>query len=444
VFRKTLFLIVLCASIMGLLNAGAALAQVSTPEQEARLRKMTAAPLDHDNTFAFVKASIATRDYEAAIAALERILLYNPHLTRAKYELGVLYYRMASYHQSVLHLEDAASDPALDPAIRRRLEAFLPLAQKQLQASRFTGVVQVGIRYNSNLLGLPSFGPLSSFGITALPANPQRIRGDSGAFALADVSHTYDFQNARGDSWQTRVAGYGTRQFRETDFSIGLFEASTGPVLALAPEMLPGVMINPTLNGGASMIDGRRYGSSFGGGVNLIVPLSSFFTITAGLDGRRIDVQSVQGGLGSDTLSSGTLWTGSLAVNWSVTDAITFNGKVFSRRNTAERGGIDTNHLGLEASVKLEFDPPTDAIGLRWSVTPFVRYTQVDFSRPEPAIDPRVKRRDGQLRAGVQFDAPITPLLGFSGTAQITEVSSNIPNFRSSSWSVMAGPTLRF
>lgn len=425
-------------------HAGSASSQEPTLEQSQTFQRMQQAPTDHDNTFAYIRASIAARDYEGAIAALERILTYNPDLSRAKYELGVLYFRLKSYEQAAVHFEDARQDPSLDPAVSRRIDGFMPEVRKQLAQSRFTGVFQLGYRYNSNVAGVPGSGLMRSFGLDLLVPRTFRNRGDGSAFVLGEVSHVYDFQNQRGDIWETRLAGYATRQFTLSSLDVGLFEFSTGPRLALAPDALPGWTIRPYAATGGSMIDAHRYGMAYGGGVTIGIPVTQFFGLEAGIDGQRLSIRQFGQFDNQGILSTGSLWTASLAANWSATDAVTFSGKTFVRRNSADNGGISSNHFGLEGSVKVDFAPPTDAIGMNWSVTPFVRYTMVDFVRANPVVDPTIKRQDRQFRAGVQLDMPFTATWGLNLATQYTHNASNIRNFRSSSWSILAGPTMRF
>jgi Tetratricopeptide repeat len=415
------------------------LAQVSTSDQQVTLDRMRASPTDHENTYAYVRASITARDYEAAIAALERILQYNPGLSRAKYELGVLYFRLGSFAKAVLHFEDAATDASLDPNIRRRLDGFLPDARKELQASRFYGVLQTGLRYSSN-----KNGSLTPAGPVQANLFPLRNGGGTSAFILGDVSHIYDFQNQRGDRWETGLSGFASHQFSNRDMNVAFFDISTGPRLALVPDWLPGVTIRPYVGGGSSFVGGNSYSNNFGGGVSLRVPFSPFFAVDFGIDGRKVDVAVPGVGLSRDILATGSLWSASIGAKWSVTDYATFNGKAFIRRNKADNNGFDSDHAGLEASLKIDFDAPVESIGFRWSATPYVRYTSIAFKQIEVINTGPIRRKDQQLRAGLQLDTPLTRHIGFSSAFEFTQNLSNIRNYRSTGWSVMAGPTIRF
>ena len=61
-----------------------------------------------------------------------------------------------------------------------------------------------------------------------------------------------------------------------------------------------------------------------------------------------------------------------------------------------------------------------------------------------PFVDPLVGRVDRQLRTGAQLDMPVTQTFGVNALVQFTRNYSTIPNYRSTSWSGLIGPTIRF
>ena len=64
-------------------------------------------PADLEVTMRYANLAVQLKDYEAAIPALERILLFNPDLPRIKQELGVLYYKLDSMDMARSYLEDS-------------------------------------------------------------------------------------------------------------------------------------------------------------------------------------------------------------------------------------------------------------------------------------------------------------------------------------------------
>ncbi|HEX2726352.1 MAG TPA: tetratricopeptide repeat protein, partial [Beijerinckiaceae bacterium] len=190
-------------------------------------------PANHELTFEYVRVAKAAGDYEAAIGALERLLFYNPDLSRVKYEVGALYYRLGSFEMAARYFRDALASPSLDPVTRARVDAYLPQAEKELSPSRWSGFFQTGLRYQSNASFTPT-GEVLRLGGQDFLLGPSARRGpDWNWFGIAGISHDYDLQNQRGDTIETRVLGYGVKQFRFGELDLGFVEASFGPRLAL-------------------------------------------------------------------------------------------------------------------------------------------------------------------------------------------------------------------
>ncbi len=423
----------------------AAQAQSVVVDQATLLPRVIANPSDHDANFAYARASVEARDYEAAIVALERMLFFNPNLTRAKYELGALYYRLKSYDMALRYFDDALKTPGLEPDLRARIAIMLPAAQKEMEPSRLSGVLQLGVGYSSNVPLAPPFGFIRSYGADIPNPGPYYQRGGANLTALGEVRHVYDFENQRGDLWETRFAGVGTSQFAVGALSSVLFEASTGPRLALAPETLPGASIRPYVVGSYATMALGRLGSSVGGGVAARIPIGNVFQIEPGVEWRHLDIAATSRFLEvASTLNTGSQWTGSLATRWSATDRLTFDAKVLWGRNSSLTNTLSSRRLGLEGAARYEFDPPSEMIGWRWSATPFVRYLETRFDAPDVFVDPFVTRVDRQWRIGSQFDMPITKMFGVAALVQYMRNNSNLPNYRASAWSGLIGPTLRF
>lgn len=425
--------------------ACAAQAQTVSLDQSTLLPRVIANPSDHDANFAYARASVEARDFEAAIVALERTLFFNPNLTRAKYELGALYYRLKSYDMALRYFEDALKSPGLEPDLRARIEIMLPAAQKEMEPSRLSGVLQLGVGYSSNVPLAPSFGFIRSNGVDVPNPGPYYQRGGANLTALGEVRHIYDFENQRGDVWETRFAGIGTSQLAFGELSSALFEVSTGPRLAIAPEALPGATVRPYVVGSYATMALGRLGSSLGAGVTARFPIGNVFQIEPGVEWRHLDIAATSRVLEvASTANTGSQWTGSLAARWSATDRLTFDAKVLGGRNASLTGALSSRRFGLEGAARYEFDPPSETIGWRWSVTPFVRYVETRFDAPDVFVDPFVTRVDRQWRVGSQFDMPITKMFGVAAMVQYMRNNSNLPNYRASAWSGLIGPTLRF
>ncbi len=422
-------------------NFGAARAQ-TVDEQQQLFLQMVSNPANHEITFAYVKVATERSDYEAAIGALERLLFYNPSLTRVKYELGSLYFRLGSYEMARRYYREALASPDIDAITKSRIEAYLPQADKQLQQSRLSGFVQTGIRSQTNANFAPAGNLLVGGTSLALLPTAQR-RSDINWFGLAGVSHDYDLQNQRGDILETRVVGYLTAQDRLSNLNVGFFDVSFGPRLALAPELLPGWTIKPYVVAGNTWLGGAQYASSGGAGVSLKIPVNSRFSLSPDFEWRRSDF--TLGTLANvSTFNTGDTYTGGLSGSVKLSQRIAFDARSVVRRGDSALAFQAFNQWGLEGALTFEFTPPFEMIARNWSVAPFVRYYETRFDAPNPFIDPATTRRDNQWTVGALFNAPINNTFGISAAIQYDKTNSTISNYRLDNFSVMAGPTARF
>jgi hypothetical protein len=439
--RRVIFVLSALGFVLG---TSGTLAQSPLTEQDRLLPELQAKPTDYEVNYSYVRASIDARDYEAAIVALERLLFFNPGLTRAKYELGVIYFRLHSYAIARRYFEEVLASPNLEPSIRRRIEIMLPAAAKELEPSRFYGVFQVGSRYSSNATQVPGSGLILAYSRSVLPLGPYYSAPDGNVFALGDVLHVYDFQNQRADTIETHFSGIATRQFRFGELSTMLGEISFGPRLAIAPELAPGATVRPYAIGGGSMLGGSSFNSGVGGGVSLRLPVGMFFSLEPGAEWRHTDARDSWTWGAQNTINTGSLWSASMAGRWSLTENLNVDVRGWYQRNPSWTNYLSSDQFGFDATVKIEFPPPSDEIGWKWSLTPFVRYADLRFDAANPFVDIFVARHDRQIRVGTQLDMPITPMFGGNALIQYTRNDSNIPNFRSTAWSALIGPTLRF
>jgi hypothetical protein len=424
------------------MSCGTSLAQTSVLQQQLFERTLRE-PTNHELTFEYARVAVGNGDFEAAIGALERLLFYNPALTRVKYELGTLYFRMGSYEMAKRYFVEALQDPNLNPVTRARIETYLPDAEKQLQQSRFSGYFNTGVRYQSNPSFAPSSGAVRLGGQDfALLPSVQR-RSDWNWYGIVGLSHDYDFQNQRGDLFETRFVGYATHQFRVRDIDIALFDLSLGPRLALAPEWWPGASVKLYGVGGRAWIDGRSYLATAGAGVSFALPVMSRWTLGPEFEWRRASIDSgpfipVTG------FGSGEWFAGGISSNAKLNEWMKLDTRGLFRRGESNFVFQSFDQWTAEAALTIEFAPPFEMMSRHWSVVPFAKYILTDFDAANPFIDPLVVRRDRQWIVGAQFNAPIAKGFGVTTTVQYDKVESNIRNYTQENFSVMVGPTARF
>ena len=429
-------------AVSALLSAGPARAD-DAAEQQQLFERMVREPTNYDVTFQFVHVATARQDYEAAIGALERLLLYQPRLTRVKYELGILYFRLGSYEMAKHYFTEALNSPDLDPITRERIETYLPDADKQTQQSRLSGFAQTGLRYQSNANFSPTSGTINLGGQSFALAPVGQKHADGNWFGMLGLSHDYDFRDGRGDQFETRFIGYATAQFKLSDLDVALFDISAGPRFAIAPEILPGLSIKPYAVAGKAWVGGASYLTSGGAGVTMTVPVMPHLVLTPGFEWRSADVNSgviipVTG------FGSGNWYTGSLGATANLTSMIKLETVGLYRTGSADLAFQSFHQWEGDAAVTFEFAPPFALASRNWSIAPFVRYIHTAFDAANPAINPLITEVDRELAYGLIFNTPFWRNVAVQTMVQYDRTDSTLPNYTQRNFSVMSGPSVRF
>src|SRR3984885_10419331 len=106
-------------------------------KKTALFQQMLRDPSNLDVTFAYADVSAQLGDNEAAVAALERMLLFNPNLPRVDLELGVLYFRMGSFEAAQTYFDKAKSfNPPQE--VTARVDEYLAKIHTAEQVNQFT------------------------------------------------------------------------------------------------------------------------------------------------------------------------------------------------------------------------------------------------------------------------------------------------------------------
>ena len=205
--------------------SGPAFAQVApppAPPSEADLRaeadllfkRMLVKPNDLDTTFRFSEIETKLGDYEAAIGALERMLFYNPNLPRVKLELGLLYFRLHSFEMARSYFEAAVAAPDTPQDVRDEVAKFLAAIDRGVSDNQFAFYAQFGLRYQTNANAGPNSQVVQALGQNAVLSSQFKRTPDWNAFGISTMHHFYDFNNQRGDGWESDLSLYYARQFK--------------------------------------------------------------------------------------------------------------------------------------------------------------------------------------------------------------------------------------
>lgn len=425
-------------------STGGAAAQDPRAEQAQLAQTIRLHPTDYPSIYRYVLLSVELKDYEAAIGALERLLAFNPHLSRAQKELGLVYARLGAYETAALHLRAALTAGDLDPVQKAQIEAFLPDIEKQTQTSRWSGRLQTGLRSQSNASYIPGDGLFLVGGVGVGVVSASQRRADFNAFQLGEIANDTDLDVQGNATLETRFKGYATQQFHLNRYNVGVFGLTTGPRLALAPELWPGASVRPYATGMTSYVGGTNYLNAGGAGVSLRLPITEAISIEPGVEWRHLAVASNGLFLTVATIASGNTVTASIGGSYKPSEDVRLETRVAFTRANAYIVSQSFDQIDAQALARVDFDPPFELIGRKWSIAPYGRIFQIVFDAADPVVEPWRARRDVAWATGVMLEAPVTPWLGFSSTFEYSRNDSNLPNFKTNNLSVSFGPVARF
>ena len=206
------------------------------PEYDAAFEAMFKDPTDLDRTFDYALIARHAGDFEGAVGALERMLIYDPKLPVVHYELARLYATLGS-NAAARRYYMSALDLAPPDDIRERIAAELAFLERTSAASRWSGSVFTGLRWQANANAAPDNGRVLIGGIDARLAPENRERNDASILASVSLDHRYDLGRDPAVFWNSRLQGYGARQRDLNQLDLALFSVTSGPEFHLSGDL---------------------------------------------------------------------------------------------------------------------------------------------------------------------------------------------------------------
>jgi hypothetical protein len=406
--------------------------------EDPLFQTMLSRPASLDTTLRYAVSTEQAGDIEASVGALERLLFFNPKLSRVRFELGTLYFRLGSYEMARGYFQTAQAASDATAEMKQRAQEYLDAIDKKLQPDQWSGYAQTGFRYQTNA----SYGPnqQSLLGATR-PINSLFVpQPDGNWFGILGLNYVHDFGTQNGDVFEANIAAYDAQQFALTSVDTGFLDIRAGPRFGILQDSLSGASIKPYVAATGATLADAAYLGSIGGGVTMHLNWanvgfdpyvevrrmnyrdSALYPFASGLDGTLTTValpavgQIIQG------------------VRWQARFAFYHSDDSFPWYSY-DRYAFD---LWLPCLV------PSPWGGRSWTVTPSLGVSPWLYKQPDPATDPFTTERDLEWRVGVGLDIPIQDKFGLGVQLQYRALNSNIPGNTVKGFSVTMGPTVSF
>lgn len=186
-----------------LLASVATLSLISTPisaqtaaqdaERQAVYQQLLADPTNRDLMRAYAQLSVEAREFEGAVATLERLVDLEPTNTSARVELAIAYFALGSYAVAEYHLAAAQASGALSPDEAARVARYQEESVERADGSELDGRIEAGVAFTQEA-------------------------GESGEFFNANLDYRFDLGGPNVTMWVTEFA-YTNYQPGDTSLS---------------------------------------------------------------------------------------------------------------------------------------------------------------------------------------------------------------------------------
>ena len=444
--RRVLHLIRAICFIATMAYGGAAFAQIFSANTQATLdtlyQRILRDPTNVALTLQYAQMAKYYGDYEAAISAYERLLLFNPTLSEIKYELGVLYFLLESYPAARSYFEAVAASRNISTDSRNNTIAYLKEIDRRLSPSRFTAYFHTGLRHQSNANAGSAAGLVRFGGQDVTLDSAFAKKSDWNAYSLTALNFEHDLGD-RGDTFEAGLAGYYARQFQIQRVNLGAAELQVGPRLLFLPEYISGTTTKfyGIVNG--VFLGDQPYFRTYGAGMSLRSKLNPVTIVETSIEyrDRKFYDSADYPTAGEQT---GELFTYSLVGSGMIFGPVRWFGRVSYDWNRSDFTFWSYRRPSVELGMPMTFNLTTFGASRQGVVSPYVGGSLTDFKIPNPAFDPIVTRRDVMWYVGTTAEANIVGQVSLRLNVHYLRNDSNIINFAYRNLSVSFGPAFRF
>jgi hypothetical protein len=427
--------------------------------KEALFQEMLRNPANLDVAFAYADVAARLGDYEAAVSALERMLLFNPNLPRVDLELGALYFRMGSYSVARDYFERAAAaNPP--PEVRARIAEYLAQIAKRQSRSQLSGYVFLGGQYQSDANVAPG-SPLILSPIGPVLLNSQFVKQASGSvFASGSLLYSYDLETQNHDTLEVTSVGYVNHYLNQavSRLDLDLLEVTAGPRFNFPNGGLLGdkfASVKPYAIFDEVGLGENQYFSAYGVGTEYDeivwsdLALKSVFEFRQKNFTNAVDRPLSTGLDGSDKLFS-------LSATKPLTENSALNFE-FDYLDQSTRLDYYTNDsYAVTGAYRIHYAAPFTVSPFPWESSLFLGRAWSIYAAPDPCCNTSGNPFPGiypagyssqltqRWRFGVTEAVPVTARISLVVQLERDIVSSNLPIYAYTNDSVLVGPQIRF
>jgi tetratricopeptide (TPR) repeat protein len=437
------------AVVAALTAAIPAAAQQPTPVSDTRaaydaafeetLRK----PADPATLLRYAELAVQVGNIEGAISALERLLLIDGDQPKIKLELGVLYYRLASYEAARGYLESARASPRASAETKERASQFLAEVDSKSGKSQFSGDLLFGIGYSTNANTGPA-GAIQSFGSTVVPTPTVSGRPDFNVIGAGTLRHRYDLGRQDNGALESDLGFYGSRQFQVSEANVYLFDLTTGPRTSPFEDgWLNDMTVKPFFTGRYVSVNNQPSYWAWGAGMEATTPLGPQINSALTLFGRRRAFMNNNDAPTND-LSSGNEAVAVLDLRVELTSYLTLSLNGAFTRYIADVDFESYTELGFGGALQVRFPDPLGFNGRTWTATASASTAQAAYDAADVTVNPFIARNQFDTNLGFVLLVPLNDRLTLVGQANYNNRTASLSNYAYQAVTTLVGIGWRF
>ena len=400
-------------------------------QKEQLFQQMFRDPANLDVTFAYADVSARLGDYEAAVSALERMLLFNPNLPRVQLEIGALYLKMGSYELARDYFDKAlAANPP--PEVKARVEQS-----------------DANVAGSSQILT-----PVFPFPV--LLNTPFTKQGSGSVFGSGSLLYSYDLETQNRDTFEITGVGYLSHYFNSavTRLDLSLLELTAGPRFNFpngGPLGEKLASLKPYMIGDEVGLGWNQYFAAGGLGIEYDQIVWNDLALKTAFEFRHKDYTNapdrpLSTGLnGNDKLLT-------LSAAKPITDNTVLNLEFDYLDQATELAFYTNTTYAVARSYRIRYEDPTGFTPYSWESAPFVGRAWSYYAAPDPCCNtsgnPLMPGISTQLtqrwRFGFTQTWPVADAVAIVAQLERDIISSNVPLYSYNNTSFLIGPQIRF
>ena len=425
-------------------------------QKEQLFQQMFRDPANLDVTFAYADVSARLGDYEAAVSALERMLLFNPNLPRVQLEIGALYLKMGSYELARDYFDKAlAANPP--PEVKARVEQYLSEIEKSQSRHHLSGYVFFGGQYQSDANVAGSSQILTPvFPFPVLLNTPFTKQGSGSVFGSGSLLYSYDLETQNRDTFEITGVGYLSHYFNSavTRLDLSLLELTAGPRFNFpngGPLGEKLASLKPYMIGDEVGLGWNQYFAAGGLGIEYDQIVWNDLALKTAFEFRHKDYTNapdrpLSTGLnGNDKLLT-------LSAAKPITDNTVLNLEFDYLDQATELAFYTNTTYAVARSYRIRYEDPTGFTPYSWESAPFVGRAWSYYAAPDPCCNtsgnPLMPGISTQLtqrwRFGFTQTWPVADAVAIVAQLERDIISSNVPLYSYNNTSFLIGPQIRF